>query len=471
MQALELNDALLIVAATQVAVDGDAVADSDAVRILASAPGAACVTDNAIMVGTAAAAQARLQPQRVHQRFWRDLSAEPLGRAPRPQLSAADLAFEQLCSLRSEAEAAGGADATWLIAVPPMFSREQLGLLLGIAGEAGAGEIGLVDAALAACALDNVPDHVLHLELYRHCAIVTAVEQTPTGARRARFEIDEQCGTQRLEQLCLDTAAAQFVRQTRFDPLHQARTEQLLADEMPRMLSTLLTTAVASVAISTGSESLQVDMARGQWLATAESSYAALLQLVQRARPAGQAVELRVGARAQSYPGLVERLQTLKTCRVALLSEGAAARGALLHASAILRGAEPALICQLPLAHAAPDEAALLSEPAAIAVRATATHLLHAGRAWPLQADPLNIGTQLPAGSRALQLPAGTPGISRIHCCIRVQDGVALVEDQSTYGSYINDERIHGRAALQRGDRLRLGTPGLILDAIEVLRE
>jgi hypothetical protein len=459
--ALELNDAQLILATL-----GPGGGDSaDATRILASAPGIACVTDGGIEVGAAAAAQARLLPQRIHHRYWRDLSTVPLGRAPSPQLSAADLAFEQL---RAMLATAAGAATRLLIAVPAGFSREQLGLLLGIASEAGAGEIGLVDAGLAACALTSVPQHVLHLELYRHCALLTAIEQTTGGARRARFEMDEQWGTQRLEQLCAEALAAQFVRQTRFDPLHQARTEQLLCNEVPPLLAALQSADKVNVTLNADRESLQVEISRSQWLATAEPTFVALLQLVQRARPAGQAVELRVGARALAFPGLVERLQSLQSCAISPLPEGAAARGALAHGAAILHGGEPALICQLPIAHL-PEAEIPVAIPSPPSTRAAATHLLYDGRAWPLGSEALTLGTQAPHGVRALNLPAGSPGISRSHCRVRLRDGVAIVEDLSTYGTFINDERVHGSATLQRGDRLRLGTPGQVLDAIAVI--
>jgi pSer/pThr/pTyr-binding forkhead associated (FHA) protein len=47
--------------------------------------------------------------------------------------------------------------------------------------------------------------------------------------------------------------------------------------------------------------------------------------------------------------------------------------------------------------------------------------------------------------------------------------GVAQVEDHSTYGTYVNDERAAGRVALRAGDVLRLGTPGISLELIRVM--
>jgi pSer/pThr/pTyr-binding forkhead associated (FHA) protein len=63
---------------------------------------------------------------------------------------------------------------------------------------------------------------------------------------------------------------------------------------------------------------------------------------------------------------------------------------------------------------------------------------------------------------------AAGPGVSRTHCrLLRDADG-AWLEDQSTYGTFLNGERVGGRVALRAGDRLRLGNPGLELELVRV---
>jgi hypothetical protein len=364
--------------------------------------------------------------------------------------------------------ATAGGDTRLIVAVPAGYAREQLGLLLGITAAAGITETGLVDAGLAACALAPVPPHVLHLELLRHRAVVTTIEQDNDAVRRARFELDTSCGTQRLEQLCIGVVAGNFVRATRFDPLYQARTEQLLADGVWGWLQGLQAAETVTVSLAAESEPLQIELTRTQWLAAAEPCYTAILQLVHGARPAGQSVELRVGERAQALPGLVERLQQLSSCTVTLLPPAAAARGALRQHAAIFRGAEPALMYRLPIATVTAAGGSGATQLQAAAGPA-ATHVLCDGRAWPLRSEPLAVGTQLPEGARALRLPAGLAGVSRVHCRLWLRDGVACVEDLSTYGSFINGERVHGQAVLRRGDQLRLGAPGIVLEAIELV--
>ena len=46
-----------------------------------------------------------------------------------------------------------------------------------------------------------------------------------------------------------------------------------------------------------------------------------------------------------------------------------------------------------------------------------------------------------------------------------------MVEDHSTYGSYVNEERVVGRTALTVGDRLRLGSPGVTLELIQLVND
>jgi pSer/pThr/pTyr-binding forkhead associated (FHA) protein len=40
------------------------------------------------------------------------------------------------------------------------------------------------------------------------------------------------------------------------------------------------------------------------------------------------------------------------------------------------------------------------------------------------------------------------------------------VTDYSRYGTFVNGERIAGKAVLAAGDRLRVGTPGVVLELV-----
>jgi len=78
------------------------------------------------------------------------------------------------------------------------------------------------------------------------------------------------------------------------------------------------------------------------------------------------------------------------------------------------------------------------------------------------------VGWSVPSGERTLHVPAG-PGVSRNHCSFVRRDGNALLEDHSTYGTYVNDSPVRGVVALRVGDRVKLGNPGVSLGLIRLV--
>src|SRR5690606_28785036 len=117
--AIEINDAGLV------------VADRD--DVLAIEPGYALVQNGRIVTGAEAHGQARPKPRQVSNRYWAALSLAP-GSAGVGDMNAAELAFAQLESLWSRFR---DETARAVLVVPGAYTREQLGLLLGLAEECG----------------------------------------------------------------------------------------------------------------------------------------------------------------------------------------------------------------------------------------------------------------------------------------------------------------------------------------------
>ena len=55
-----------------------------------------------------------------------------------------------------------------------------------------------------------------------------------------------------------------------------------------------------------------------------------------------------------------------------------------------------------------------------------------------------------------------------IDCTLRDEDGAIVLVDHSRHGTFVNGERVAGRARLRAGDRLRIGDPGVELALIAV---
>jgi hypothetical protein len=273
-----------------------------------------------------------------------------------------------------------------------------------------------------------------------------------------------------IHQTLMRFTADLFVRKTRFDPLHEASSEQRLFDLLPQWLTALNEQDRLTATMSFGERQMDVEIDQAQLIAALEPHYAEILRLVQSARVAGMPIELRVTERVAMLPGLLTRLRSLRECAVYVLPRGAAALGALEHESAIRRTPDTlALIYQLPIASTAAtsdDTSTIHVTPAAL----RPTHVLFQGRAWSITEQPLEIGWAVER-ARSLSLPSASPGLSRRHCTLVRHNGSVFIEDHSTYGSFVNEERVMGRTPLTVGDQLRLGTPGVTLDLIQLVSD
>ncbi|MDQ1241556.1 MAG: hypothetical protein QG550_807, partial [Pseudomonadota bacterium] len=355
-----------------------------------------------------------------------------------------------------------------LIAVPAWYTREQLAVLLGVAREAGFETVGLVDAGLAAASLEPAPEAVLQLELALHRAVLTVLDHGGE-LRRTRYELLPQHGWLALQQAWLDRIAAAFVRKTRFDPLHEAANEQHLWDGLPGWLAMLERAPTVTLEMQAGGVVHSVELAREEFVAAATRIYDGLAQVLQRARPAGGRLHLRLSHRLAGLPGFAERLAELRDCEVTRLPRGAAALGALAYERTLRRDPGAVVLVQrLPVPLRSSPAQAATPAAAAVPVEARPTHVVLQSRAWAIRREPLTIGSAVPAGLRALAVDAG-PGISRQHCTLTSGDDGVWLEDLSTYGTLVNDERVRGRVPLRVGDRLRIGSPGVECELVRVV--
>ena len=218
------------------------------------------------MTGDAAATRIRLKPLLTQTNFWRAINTEELTRPSRLARTAADIAFVQANTVlepyKSDSEGL-------LLAIPAGYSREQLGLLLGVINETGVPVAGVVDAALAACSLEPAPARVLHLDLELHQALLTVLDYVGAksssdrgGLKRNRYEILPRRGLIALRQTWVQLIAENFIRNTRFDPLHDAASEQRLANQLTQWLAQLAGRETLNVSMEFGDRPLEIELVR-----------------------------------------------------------------------------------------------------------------------------------------------------------------------------------------------------------------
>ena len=225
-QILELND------------HGITFGNAEGIRLIS--PGFALAQEKSLVLGAQAQARSRLHPNESHSRYWQELSLDPLpaGRLPGDRFRhLADLAHAHLNSLAVEAQTS--TDSV-IVSVPGSFSRQQLGILLGIAKQTPLAIAGLVDSALIAAAgaqtLD-ASDSTIVVQQQLHQTLFTQVSWHEGVLKVDTSVALPSSGSQNVIDALMQLSTDLFIDQCRFNPQHDAPTEQLLYNALPAWLA------------------------------------------------------------------------------------------------------------------------------------------------------------------------------------------------------------------------------------------
>lgn len=216
-----------------VELNDSAVSVSDESGLLMQSPGFALVGDRGLEVGRAAEQQARLRPTTSFNKFWHQLSLEPLGYSLGNIRHFADLAYAHLLHVAEEASL----DGDVIFAVPGNFTSQQLAILLGLARQCPFNPVGVVDAALASTVnLVNRPT-LIFADIQLHQALLTRFSIVDGQLQRDSVVQIPEAGLQNYYNLIMQLATGLFIQQCRFNPQHDASSEQQLYNAIPGWLS------------------------------------------------------------------------------------------------------------------------------------------------------------------------------------------------------------------------------------------
>ena len=443
--ALHLNDAGLLL------TDGE--------RILCREPGFALLEDDALVTGREAWAVASLKPRRIQNHYWAELSTRPLADRRFQHLTAADLASNQLESLWKRVAKPGD---KLVLAIPAYMNADSLGLLLGIAMDLEIPVVGMVDAAVAATRREYVNAVPVHVDLSLRSAMLTRLLQDGQS-QLERAAVIEECGMLELYDIWLRVIAETFVQQSRFDPLHTAETEQVLQDSILDWLGLAMTRQSVPMKVEYRGIAHQAEIESLELVSAAAPVYQNIVSNLRALYRAGETPALQISDRAARMPGLADTLRARVGGEVFILEPGATGRGLARRWSEQRSGGAVTLVRHLPW-----DQSRVTVELDETDSGALPTHVLLSDRATPIGAEALVLGTHPADGGRWLDLGRDVAGASRRHCDIVVANGQCVVTDHSRYGTFLNGHRIDGSAALQSGDVIRVGTPGVELRMIRV---
>lgn len=208
-------------------------------------PGFVLLDGTEYRFGEAALGVARQRPRDVNNRYWWQLSTQPLKPALGPARHTADLVHAHLRDLHK----AAGSPAELALVVPDSMPREQLSLLLGIVQASDFKAIGLVSRSVLQASSADMQSRCLHLELQLHQGVINEIGPADGELALLRSTPLPACGLLALQERCVSAIAGSFIQQTRFDPRQRADTEQALYNQLPAILTTLAERGECSVDI------------------------------------------------------------------------------------------------------------------------------------------------------------------------------------------------------------------------------
>jgi len=427
-----------------------------------SEPAFALLEGNEITTGEAARKLFRIRPRQVQSRFWDQLGEDEI---PGTAFLQADLAHAQLEALW--ARCSQDVDAVYLVA-PDSYDREQLGLLLGLAEDCQLPVHGMAPASVAASTRTAPDRQLIHLDAGLSSFTASVVDQG-RQLRRGRQIRLPSVGLDTLRDAWTRMIGQSFVDATRFDPFHDASSEQALFEALPGWLASIGDEPV-TLSLDYQGKQFETRVEPYEVIAAAEAPYRVLQQLVSSLREPGQALVVQLSERLAQLPGLAAALGRLGETHVVTLAPASGARGALARREEFARRNGALVLTQALSAVDEPFEASQddMATPAPAPSSGQendqrATHVVWRGVAHALNATALVIGTATEAeqgAERVLALPPETSGVSARHCQLRLLDDTAIVTDMSRYGTFVNGRRVGPETRLVPGDVLRVGMPG-----------
>jgi len=187
----------------------------------------------------------RLAPQEINSHYWQVCAETAISNNTAGMRHAADLVWKHLSDLREQR----GLQSLVLV-VPSHYRESNLQLLLGIANSSGLNVKGLTNKAVLALH-DRVaqPGNYLHVDVQLHQTVVSVVKCDKGNVSLGAIEVLQDVGIHAMQEAILKGLQKNFIQGDRFDPLHDAGTEQQLFNQIPDIARQINETGKATVGV------------------------------------------------------------------------------------------------------------------------------------------------------------------------------------------------------------------------------
>jgi hypothetical protein len=427
--------------------------------IVARSPGFALVVGNELVLGERAEQQARLQPTKSYNKYWHDLSMEPLNHGNHLRHTA-DIAFAHLLHLAE----IGEIESDVVLAVPGSFSSQQLAILLGLAKHSPINPIGVVDSGLAAGVAASASTPSLIIDFQLHQIVVTKLTLS-NGLLTSESVVQiPGVGSQNFISLMMQQATDSFIQQCRFNPQHNAEYEQLLYNQMPLWLSQYDDSQTNLVLELKTRDALHVaKMPKEGLIASLQGHYKKINQELEPLLAGGYA-SLILNKDLASLPGYMASLPHFKS--VIVLQDDAIIEACLGHAKKIVTHSDEIHLVR-SLAIAAGAVVASPADKTELGTSEVPTHFVFQNRAVALNGIEIRntVTTERVANANSINVAAGD--LPSLLGEISVNSNGAFI-DGGKLEFYLNLKPVKGLQKICLGDKLQFTTQGEALTAIQV---
>lgn len=308
-------------------------------------PGYAVVDGDRLLIGEAGLANARLLPRWRNNRFWQSLDTNPLNEATPSIRHHADLVFSHLESLADQIKQQSGL----ILLVPSDYTGEQLGLLLGITRELGLPVSAMLDEGVAAGLNASLP-RAIYVEIYQHRWVMTTMT-TGQHIQRTNSQTIGNRGWSSLMDQWAALLANRFIAEHRYDPAHQAASEQQLYDRIPLWLSDPDTPPSLDV----GEALRTITISEAEWQSVCSDQIANVTRVITDhidSAKSSDSIEILLGPQAGSVPGLARSLELIDSANVTALAQDATSALVRSHGETIASlSSDVTHIVQLPISN------------------------------------------------------------------------------------------------------------------------
>ena len=420
-------------------------------EILVQSPGFANTVDKQPVFGNDARQVARLHPRQTFTQFWSQLSLDPLANSNSHFRHQADLAFAHLRHIADQQDL----KEEVIFAVPSNYNRNQLSILLGLVKSCEFDAAGLVDMPLLLAGAAGSSDMVVYLDIQLHQTVLTTFARRDGNIARDRIVQIPGTGLLALHDAWANMVTDEFIKQSRFDPHHNAETEQYVYNQLEHWIDKALLDNEILMEINNKGSVFQARINKGHFEQRVRNIYGRIKDELEAL--IGTQYELHLPESQASLPGLNMYLNNISAVEDSLLLENC-----LAHMEHI-RGEPGSLsfVTSLPVGETA-------SQPKTSAVPAnTPSHLLVNHRAYALPAllhfGPVN-GSSVMAGE-AIQVEA-TGGSGDLK--IQLTDDGAELDFQGVGNVLLNGSKAAARESLKLGDTIRLPGSDTTVQLIQV---